>query len=696
MQRFLKSFFIMLLILTQSLLISIPADYQNEEGDDYKKWNPLKISYIKNPGNYTKIENTNFTYRQGIYRNNSKTSDGFYAQATRIYLNMSANETNIEDGLDRIINFEDCQDFRMNMICRMLYFDRDNTVLSSEIKNKIEDAMFGAKYWYTEPNDDDCIFWTENHQILYHTSELLIGQLYPDINFTNSGMNGTQHIEHALPLIDRWLDWRGEFGFSEWHSNTYLSEDIAALINLVDFCEDENIKIKAAMVLDLLAFGFANQYFKSRYATTHGRAYDRSKVGTSLSDPAGRDSTSEAAWIMLGIGYHDPNNKDSMSAVSLASSTIYSPPPILELIAENSRDYYEGWERPGMEISDAPTYDIGYDEEFWMFWQGMSNPISAQTIETTLSIQDKYNLKGETIYGPEIIIDLFKFCSKLRGLTLSQYCDLVTAITQGVSLEAPNIYTYRTPYYQLSGVQDYNQKGMMSMQKHIWQATLDEQAFVYTNCPEAIGQGPQNFMGGWTPRSTFYKNVGIIQYDRRSMPLEVELVDAILNMFTGMRFYTHAYFPKWAFDEILQVGKWTFGAKGNGYIGLYSYISPYWKNDYELRVNSRKNAWIVEMGSSEEWGSFENFVSNISQAELNINPLSLGYDIHYISPSQGKIAVNWDSSLLIDNKSVDLGPYSRYNNTYCYSEYANRNITIQFDSQILNLDFITENRSYII
>jgi hypothetical protein len=683
-------------LLTQQLIIVIPYQDPIEELYEFPDWNQLPNYITRETGKYTRIENVNFSYRQEVYRNDSKTSDGFYSQATRIYLNISANETNIETGLDRIINFEDCMDFRMNMICRMLYFDKNNSILSSEIKNKIEDAMFKTKYWYTEPNDDDCIFWTENHQILYHTSELLMGQLYPDVNFTNSGMDGTEHVLHALIMIDRWLDWRGQFGFMEWHSNTYLTEDIAALVNLVDFCEDDNIKTRAAMTLDLIAFGFTNQYFKGRYATTHGRAYDSSKVGTSLSDPASRDSTSEAAWIMAGIGYHDPNNRDSMAAVALATSIKYTTPLILELIAENASEYYEGWERPGIKLYDAPNYDIGYDEEFWMFWQGMSAPITEKTIEATLSIQDEFNLKGELIYGPEIIIDLFKFFSTLRGISLSQYCKLGKAITQGTSLEAPDIYTYRTPYYQLSGVQDYNQKGFMSMQKHIWQASLDEQAFIYTNCPEAIGQGPQNFVGGWTPRSIFYKNVGIIQYDRPIMPLEVELVDTILNIFVDMRFYIHAYFPKWAFDQVRQVGKWTFGAKGNGYVGLYSYAEPYWVNDYELRVNGRKNVWLVEMGSIEEWGSFQNFISNITQAELNINPLSLGYDIYYNSPSQGNFDVDWESPLLVDNKSIDIGPYPRYDNPYCYCEYADRNITIEFNSQILNLDFINATRSYII
>ena len=696
MKRISKSLFVIIILLMQQLIIIVSLEYENINENGYPKWNPPdNFSYIRGLGNYTKIENINFTYRQGIYLNVSKTSDAFYAQATRIYLNMSVNETNIEDGLDIIIDFEDCQDFKMNMICRMLYFNKNNSVLSSEIMNKIEDTMLKAKYWYTEPNDDNCIFWTENHQILYHTSELLMGQLYPSNIFTNSGMNGTQHQDHALPLINRWLDWRGQFGFAEWHSNTYLTEDIAALVNLIDFCEDEIIRIKASMVLDLIAFGFSNQYFKSRYATTHGRAYDRSKVGESISSPPNRDSTSEAAWIMLGIGYHETSSRDNMAAVSLATSSFYTPPPILEEIANNSSSFYEGFERSGMDLDDGPLYNISYGEEDWMYWLGMSAPIAKQTIDTTLKIQEQYNLKGELIYGPEIIINLFKFFATLRGISLSDYCDLVKAITQGVSLESPNIYTYRNQYYQLSGVQDF-QKGFMSMQKHIWQASLDENAFVYTNTPEAIGQGPQDFMGGWNPRATLYKNTGVIQYDREFMPLEVEILDGLLNIFIGMRFYIHAYFPRYAFDTVLQQSKWTFGKKGDGYIALYSYEPTRWVNDYELRVFGRKNVWIVELGSVDEYGSFENFTSNILQANLDVKPQELGYNVNYNSPTRGLVNVDWNSPLRVNNKEINLGPYPRYNNTYCQEDYGDRNITIQYNSQILNLDFISGNRTYVI
>ena len=41
--------------------------------------------------------------------------------------------------------------------------------------------------------------------------------------------------ELANRLIRRWIGFRGMFGFSEWHSNTYFNEDIPPLVNLVDF-----------------------------------------------------------------------------------------------------------------------------------------------------------------------------------------------------------------------------------------------------------------------------------------------------------------------------------------------------------------------------------------------------------------------------------------------------------------------------
>lgn len=632
--------------------------------------------------------------RQSIYLNDSKNSEHVYAQVCRVYLGLNVSESSIESSLYKIYSFRDTLDFTLNNLIRLIYIDINRSILSPSIRNKVIDAFGKTKYWYTEPTRDDMIYYTENHQILFHTAELLIGQLFPNDTFVNSGMTGLEHVNHALPLVKRWLDWRAQFGFAEWHSNTYYTEDIAALVNLVDFSEDPEIVYKAAMVMDIIAFDFANNYFKGRYATTHGRCYDRTKVGESALSPASRDSTSESAWIMLGIGDHNPYDNSNLAAVALATSKYYAPPPILEDIAKNATLYNEHKEHNSIDMNEGPLYNITYNEEDLMFWLGMSAVLPSYTIRQVFNLVEKYNIKSDNVYGPQLIADFFKVSAFLKGIPLSQYSEKLKLITQGICLETSNTYTFRTPYYQLSGSQDH-QKGMNSYQEHIWQASLDDNAFVYTNSPGGLTKDlKQEYVGGWNPRATLYKNVGIIQYDRETLPLEGELLLYFLNLFMGNKFYQHAYFPRWAFDTWEQHGRWTFGARGDGYVALYSYMDTYWVSDYELRADGFKNLWIVELGSIDEYGSFTQFVSEIQQSQVHVRPQALGYNVRYSSPSQGLTSVAWEGPMNVGGSEVDLGPYPRFENDYCYQDFGTKNTLIQFGNQSLVLNFDTVSRIY--
>jgi len=677
-------------------IFSIPTYSQTIKISYQENWNPTMITELNRTINL--FDNFNatpeFRLRQDEYLNYSKFSEGLDAQSARVFLGLAVNEETIENSLEDIIIFDDGMDFRLNSLLRLIYLDLNSSVLGSTIRRKVIDAIGNAKYWYTEPNEDNAIFWTENHQILFHTAELLAGQLFPNDSFVNSGMTGKEHIIHATALILRWMDWRAKFGFTEWHSNTYFSLDIAALVNLVDFANNTEIVYKAAMLLDIIAFDFANNYYRGNYATTHGRAYDRTKVGESLINPSSNDGTSEAAWIMLGLGQHDPNDNSDRAAVALATSMYYAPPPILEDIANNASLYNEHRERNSIYLTEGPNYNVSYTEDDLMYWWSMSAPLAPQIIDVTYKEVKKYNLKTDLIYGPQILSDFLKISSFLHGLSLNGYSNALKLITEGVCLQASNTYTYRTPYYQLSGAQDH-MKGTNGMQEHIWQATIDKNAFVYTNSPGGLTKDfEQEFVGGWKPRATFYKNVGVIQYDRATMPLEAEFLLYLLNLFSGSKFYLHAYFPRWAFDEVENHDKWTFGKKGDGYIALFSYMPARWVSDYELRVKGFKNLWIVEMGSLEEYGSFDNFVSIIQQSDIEITPQQLGYDIHYTSPSQGVVTVSWDDPMQVDGNTINLGPYPRFDNVYCYQEFGITRTIINLGNQSLELNFLNSSRRY--
>ena len=136
----------------------------------------------------------------------------------------------------------------------------------------------------------------------------------------------------------------------------------------------------------------------------------------------------------------------------------------------------------------------------------------------------------------------------------------------------------------------------------------------------------EDYVGGFKPRATFYKNVGVIQHDRITQALLIELVYLIL----GFEPVIQTYFPIWAFDEVLQQGNWLFGKRLDGYIALYSDEPMNWVSDYELQTFGRKNAYIVELGSIDDYGSFANFTSSLLATRVNVQHLAIGYNIEYV------------------------------------------------------------------
>ncbi|MFX0010152.1 MAG: hypothetical protein ACFE9R_07550 [Candidatus Hermodarchaeota archaeon] len=652
-----------------------------------RKWvNDLPESYDFLRGSYNTT--LGFETRKNIYLTDSNNSNGFYAQSTRVYLNESVNEASFQNSLDMINNRDDTADFRMSSLLRTLYLDNKTEVLNLSFKSQLKSAILDFKYWFTEPNDDSMIMWTENHMILFHSCELLAGQLYPNETFTNSGMNGTQHVDHALPLVNRWLNWRARFGFSEWHSDIYFTEDLIALLNLVDFAEDNDTATKAAILLDILAFDFANNYFRGTYATTNGRTEDRKKVGTGISAPPQRASHAEFAWILLGLGYHVPNDGSSISAIALSTSDKYKPPPILEAIANATLNNNEHRERNSINIADGPSYGFGYEnEDDLMFWWPMSTLAAGPVIEPTLELINKYDIDPNLVFEDELLVDLLKLFADLYGASLSEVCIFLKEATQGVALEEANTYTYRTPYYQLSGAQDH-QKGLMGHQEHIWQASLDEYATVFTNSHG--GFRGEDHVGGFKPRATLYKNVGIIQYDRLCQSLLMELIYSFL----GFKDITQAYFPQWAFNEVVQQGKWTFGRRLDSYIAFYSDEPQAWENDIYLTSQGKKNVYVVELGSVDDYGSFDNFMSSILAARVSVRHLNVGYSVEYVSPTQGLVKVAWDGPMTVNGTQVDLGPYARFDNEFCFQAFDSLKTTIQFGTMTLDLDFENVTRTY--
>jgi hypothetical protein len=604
-------------------------------------------------------------YLQYCFENNGPGQGGVHGQVCRLYLDANSfNEEKLDEALDEINAREDTADFGLNTVLRLLHLNRRHPSLGGPLRERLETAVLNFKYWLDEPGPDEMCWWSENHQILFHTAELLAGQLFPDSVFPNSGMTGAEHAEHAVPLILRWLDFRGRFGFSEFHSNVYFNEDIPPLVNLADFAEDPEIRTRAAMVLDVLAFDLACNYYRGLYATPHGRTYPSKLLGGL------NDSTREAAYVLLGLG--EAGSPDNFSAAFLATSDSYCPPAVLEALASEAAGSLEHRQRDSIDVRDGPWYGIGYREpRDVMFWWGATGYVAPEVIDGTFRMVEDFSMWEGF---------LWKDLAFLRPLVGSPLLPLVSLLledmSRGVALESAHTYTYRTPHYQLSGAQDFK-PGSWTGQVHVWQATLDRDAYVFTSYPGGMEGDYAGglWTGGFVPRATLHKNVGIVQYRRPRIPI----LDEVL--FTD---YSHAYFPRNEFDEFVQAGNWVMGRKADAYVALYSEHPPAWSadNDYELIADAKENVWIVELGDRASDGPFSGFVDRIRAAEVRV-----GETVLYHSPSRGVMSVGWEGPLTVDGAEVEPAPDLRWDNRFCRQPFGTRVTDIRFGGQRLELDF---------
>jgi hypothetical protein len=586
---------------------------------------------------------------------------GFFSQIARLELRQPIDEDRIHEGINFINSREDCCDFAAGGMLRILYRYPDSPHLSHKIVQRIRESLLNFKYWLDEPaGDNRRCYWTENHQIIFHSDELLAAQLFRDQIFTNDGKDAAYHREHALRHIRRWLRWRELFGFSEWLSNCYFEEDLLALVNLFDFADDADIRVRSRQLIDFLLFEMALHTFRGVMGCSHGRTYPRLIKG-------GRgEGSASTAKLMFGMGLF--NSAFSLGAIPLATSS-YRCPPILEKIAADLDAPLLFLERHSVNVEDAPKFGVDFDnpEDLMLFWstQDYTHPLILERMDRMMERlhisfdQHLYHRRWE----------------RLRQEQVQKFGRVVDPNVDAHVMSEVHIQTYRTPNYLLSCAQDYR-PGKPGYQQHPWQATLGIDAVVFTNHPGSYNEMSRpNFWAGnaMLPRAAQHCNVLVCLH--HILPEE----DVP---------FSHAYFPRNAFDEILEQGQWIFARKGDAYLALFIQHPYRWMKDEqgvenEVRVNQPDCVWLVEMGEKAQWQDFSTFVRTVSSANIATDHL----DVTYHSPTQGIISFSWEGDLVVAGQSVALHSYPRFDNPYCSWEVDTPKMTIRRGNEQLELDF---------
>jgi len=586
--------------------------------------------------------------------------------------------------MDYVDARKDGSDVIQHSLLRLLYQFAQPAHIDKTLLDRARQTTLNFKYWPGEPGIgqraiDSMCTWTENHYLMFTSAAYLAGQLYPDQAFTNSGLSGQEMMALNRHRLLRWLNLRFFTGFSEWLSHVYYDEDLTALLSLVDFCQDEEICLRATMIVDLLLLEMAVHNFCGVFGSSHGRSYEHTKKWAS------QECTTDTQKLLFGCGVFTAS--DNCSAVCFALSPRYHLPQVIYNIAQDrERQELLHRQRMGICLDQASWWGLNFKNlEDGMLLLTLEAYFHPRTVRLFVKMLDTFDW-----WNNENLAPFNRHRSWLKILSASGLLPSFVRLFQKdlcrTTREEVNLYTYRTPDYMLSSAQDYR-KGYGGDQQHLWQATLGPNAVCFTTHPaRPFGRTPNYWSGsGVLPTVAQVKNVAVVIYRISRAPalfVHNELV------------FTHAWFPRDQFNEVIEKDGWIFACHGEGYLALFSQHPYEWRTrpgedqDREIITKGRDNIWVCEMGRRQVDGEFSEFIQRILQTELFFS----GSQVTYHSPSQGWIEFSWKGPLRQDGHAISQKDYPRYASPYVQASFPPEQIEIIHDGHYLRLDWLAGSR----
>lgn len=229
-------------------------------------------------------------------------SFSMYPILARRYLGIihPEDEKEFYKSLDQIESRRDCSDF---LTCALVRFIRLYK-MDKAMAKRCKEVMLNYRYWMDETGNDGMCFWSENHSLMFFVSAYIAGDFYPDEVFVRSRKTGRELKEAARVRIHDWMEETVKEGFDEFHSGGYSPITFAAILNVVDFA-DEELSALAVKAADRLLYDLSLQTFKGVCIAPMGRVYREVlypyaqdiQCLVNLIDPEAPDRFSE--WIIF-------------------------------------------------------------------------------------------------------------------------------------------------------------------------------------------------------------------------------------------------------------------------------------------------------------------------------------------------------------------------------------------------------------
>ena len=135
-----------------------------------------------------------------------------------------------------------------------------------------EDVKASLKSFFLD-NDYSSIYGSENHHIMFRVSRLLAAQFYKGEYFSFYKKSAQEIYDTDTQYVTDFLNFRAGQGWGEFDSLGYTAEIILILTTLYTYTDNEALKLKARMAMDVIMLDMIADSKGHIYGGAHGRSY---------------------------------------------------------------------------------------------------------------------------------------------------------------------------------------------------------------------------------------------------------------------------------------------------------------------------------------------------------------------------------------------------------------------------------------
>ena len=504
------------------------------------------------------------------------------------------------------------------------------------------------------------------------------------------------------------MEQRFLYGFTEFYSNNYYPEDIAAMSNLIQFARDDAMVNRMKMIMDLIWFDLASQNY--RYVLADGRVYyvflsasGRMYESNKTSDDTGNRLRNYIDYVMQPertAAWKERRNSFFNCFRQMADAGYYQVPDVIKAIFDDVTPRIIKSSQ-SLDVSELKGENLlGQSDNQIMMQLNMEAFTNSDVIGNCLNYLSKNHMFANSFLNDFKMINLSLL--KWTGLA-GPVSRILNPATNGVAIQRANVYTYKTENYSMSTAQNYH-PGDYGDQQHIFTANLSNDLSVFVVQPARVPERsptPNYWVGnGRNPYSIQEKNMNISIFDVPQSPgfMEPHVVK-----------YTHAYFPVQYFDEVDEsrlADGYICGRKGKTYIALIASgalhfeefnpgdarqaknvekLNPNLKQKYDLTLkDGRYQSWITELSCENEDGSFDAFKQRIFGNPVLFQGTSVEYKSRGVS-----FHSDYKKQFTVDSVPINT-EYNRHENDYVPGSITPRkpeNIEFSFMGNNLLLNY---------